>query len=135
MKAEIKTYRFVTFTREHGSDIVFVEYAKNLNVDFEIAKELVANKLDFTLDKSHYCIIDFSNIKYFNPAAKLLMQSPKEGGKNILAAAFFTSNMVATLLANIFIRKIKEVPVKFFTNKKDAILWIDELKQKHINRN
>ena len=126
--SEIKKYPLVTFSKELGSDIIFAEYSKNLKVDLAMAQEIVNNRLDFTQNKNHYFIIDFSNINYFNQEAKAYMQSPEGGAKNVLAAAFMASNMVATLLANVFIRKIKDVPSKFFSNKKDALKWIKGLK-------
>ena len=128
---EIKKYPLVTLSKEPDSDVVFMEYTKKLKVDLVIAKELVANRLDFTLGKKHYCIIDFSNINYFNHEAKTYMQSPEGGAKNIIAGAFISSNLVATVLAHIFIRKIKDVPTKFFSNKKDALQWIKELKNEN----
>ena len=127
---EIKKYPLVTCSKEAGSDIVFIEYAKNLKVDLDIAKELVANRLDFTCSKKQYFIIDFSNINYFSHEAKVYMQSSEGGSENILAAAFIASNMVSTLLANVFVRKIKDVPAKFFSNKQVAVQWITDLKIK-----
>ena len=132
---KIKKYPLVTLSQEVGTDIVFIEYHTNLNLDIVSAKELVASRLDFTLNKPHYLIVDVSNIKYFSPEVKTYMQHPEGGAKNVLGGAFIASNLIATLLANVFIRKIKDVPVKFFPGKKDALLWIHELKQIHLAGN
>lgn len=132
---EIKKYPFVTCSRETGSDIIFCEYSENLKIDLEIAKELVANRLDFTKNEMHYAIMDISNIKQYSKEAKAYMKSLETGAKNILGGAFIAHSPVSALLANIFIKTVNGVPTKFFFSKKEAIKWIHELKQKHSKNN
>jgi hypothetical protein len=127
-----KKYPFTTFTKEPEGDIIYVKYIENLKVDLDIAKELVANRLDFTENKPHYLIIDVSNVKQITAEAKKYMQSPTMGLKNILATAFIASNHVSALIANIFV-KTPNVISKFFSSEKDALLWIKGLKRKNIS--
>ncbi|HET6225714.1 MAG TPA: hypothetical protein VFF27_05500 [Bacteroidia bacterium] len=123
-------YRLVKFSFIDGSDILFNEYAKDLIVDLETAKELVTNRLDFTENSKHYMIMEMSNIKKISHEAKLFMQDAEGGLKNILGAAFIVSNPVAELMSNIFIKTPKEFPAKLFQKKEDALNWIKQLKQK-----
>ena len=127
---QTKKYHFTTCKKAEESDIIYVQFAKDLKVDLVIAKELVFNRLDFTENKKHYLIIDFSNITNVSPQAKIYMQDPETGLKNILGAAFIASNPVSTLLANIF-TKTSNIDSKFLRNEKDALSWIVELKRKN----
>ena len=129
---QTKKYPLLTFTKEPEGDIIYVEYIKNLKVDLDVAKELVANRLDFTENKPYYLIIDFSNIKQITAEAKTYLQNPNTGLKNILAAAFIASNQVSALIANIFV-KTPNIISKFFSQKKEALLWIKELKKNRAN--
>jgi hypothetical protein len=121
-------YPFVTCSKEPKDDIIYVEYAENLKVDLNIAKELVANRLDFAENQKHYLIIDVSNVKKVTIEAKKYLQNKETGLKDILAAAFIASNNISALLANIFV-KTPNVTSKFFKNEKDALLWVNEMKK------
>jgi hypothetical protein len=125
-----KTYRFSTLSKEPGSDIVFIEYAKNLKLNLAIAKEIVADRFDFMKGQKHYLLVDVTNIKYYSPEVKAFMRDREGGAKNVLAGAFIAPNLVATLLANVFVKKINTVPVKIFSSKNEALNWIKELKDK-----
>jgi hypothetical protein len=128
-----KRYRFVTFSFIDESDIIFNEYSKDLAVDLETAKELVANRLEFAGNSKHYMIMEMSNIKKISHDAKLFMQDAEGGLKNILGAAFVVSNPVSELVSNIFIKTPKNFPAKLFQKKEDALNWIKQLKLKNIS--
>jgi hypothetical protein len=125
-----KKYSHTTFRTELDDDIVFVEYENNLKADLAIAKEMVTCRIDFTENKSHYIVVDVSNVKHVTAEAKEYMQSPKGGLQNILGAAFLASNPVSALIANIFIKTPKNFEAKFFYNKASAVRWIEGLKEK-----
>lgn len=127
---KFKKYKSATFITEDSDDIVFIEYIQELKVDLPLAKELVANRLEFTENKKHYLILNVSNAKAVTHDAKLFMQDPENGLKNILGAAFLASNPVSALIANIFIKSPKNFPARFFSKKQEAIDWIKELKNK-----
>ncbi len=123
-----KNYRLCTFSTETDDDIVFITFLDNLKVDINIAKELVESRLEFTENKKHYTIIEMSNVKFLTHEARVYMQNPEGGLKNIIGAAFIASNPLSALLATIFIKTDKNFPAKFFSRKKDAFKWITELK-------
>lgn len=128
---KFKKYRLVSFRTEESEDIVFTEYNEMLKVDLPMAEELVACRLDFTENKKNFLILNVSNAKGVTHDAKIYMQDPDTGMKNILGAAFLASNPVSALLANIFIKTPKSFPAKFFAKKQDALDWIKELKNKN----
>jgi hypothetical protein len=126
---EVTKYSYMILSKEIGGNIIFVEFRDKLVVDLEIAKELVANRIEFTSNKGYYCLIDFSNIKQVTQEAKQYMQDPETGFKNILCSAFIASNPVSALLANVFAKAPKLIPSRFFYNKTDALRWIKEVQQ------
>jgi hypothetical protein len=128
----IKKYPLVTCKTEKYSDIIFADFASNLKIDLEVAREIVANRLDFAKNKKHYVILDVSNVRDISTEAKEYMQQPNTGQKNILGIAFIASNPVSTLFANIFIKTQKDFQAKFFSDKEDAFDWIVE-KRRQIN--
>ena len=125
-----KRYRYVTCSKELGSDVIISEFSENLKVDLATAKELVANRLDFTNNEKHYTLIDCSNSQQITSDAKAYLQAPEGGLKNILATAFVGSNQVSVMIANVFLRTKAKFPIKFFVTKTAAYNWLKELSEK-----
>jgi hypothetical protein len=97
-----------------------------MQVDITIAREIVASRLSFTENKKHYLVADVSKVRSVTSEAKLFMQKPDGGLKNILGAALIASNPVSALIANIFIKTPTNFQARFFSNRKEAIHWINE---------
>ncbi len=125
-----KQYRYVICSKELDSDIVISEFSPNLKIDLDIAKELVECRHDFTNNEKHYTLIDCSNSQQVTSAAKVYLQDPEGGLKNILGTAFVASSPVSVMIANIFIRTKAQFPLKFFVRKTDAFKWLKELSDK-----
>jgi hypothetical protein len=123
-------YKHVTCHQLEPNGFLFAEYANNLKVNLDMAKMMVANRLEFTDNKPHYVIIDISNIKEVTAEAKEYMQHPEGGLKNILGAAFIANNPVAEMLANIYVKTPVDFEVRFFREKEEAVSWI----KGYINR-
>jgi hypothetical protein len=120
-----KKYKYVTCTKL-GDDLFLAEYAPNLSVDLAVAKEIVSNRLEFTNEQDHYVVIDLSNIKDVTAEAKQYLQHPEGGLQKIKAAAFFATNPVAILLANVYVKTPVTFEAKFFDLKDKALEWIRE---------
>lgn len=112
-----------------SGDIVFAEFPDGIIIDLAAAREIVANRLDFTGNEKHYLIVDISNVKQVSSGAKEYLQRQETGLMNLLGAAFLASNPVSAMIANIFIKTPKNFHAKFFSNKKDAFEWIVKQKQ------
>ena len=123
-------YPMVIFYADRSSDIIFAEFPSNLKIDLAVAREIVANRLDFAKGSKHYVVIDVSNVREITPEAKDYMQGRETGQKNILGAAFIATNPVSVLFANIFIKTQKDFQAKFFSNKEDAFEWIMECQER-----
>src|SRR5258708_2851302 len=119
----------LTIFNAAATDVIFAEFRPNLKVDLTTAKQIVANRLDFTGNKKHYLVLDMSNVRNVTAEAKNFLQQPEGGLKNILGAAFIASNPVAAMIANVFVKTPKNFQAKFFYNKKDALDWIYSRKQ------
>jgi hypothetical protein len=126
---EIKQFKHVSCAKYH-SNLYLSIYNKDLKVDLAIAKEMVANRIEFTENKKHYVVIDLSNIKEVTPEAKEYMQHPEGGLKNILAAAFYANNPPAELMANIYVKTPSPFPARFFPKKEEALAWINDQMEK-----
>jgi hypothetical protein len=125
---KIKVYPLIICSIEPDTDILFLEYQKNSKINLSGAQETVVNRLEFMENKQHYLILDISNVQRITRDAKMYLQDPKNGLKNILGAAFIATNPVSKLFANIFIKTPKDFQAKFFSQKSDALDWIMKLK-------
>lgn len=131
IKMNVKSYRFVTCFMEPDDNILFCNYPENIHIDLQIAKELVVNRLEFTKNKKHYLIMQFSNIADVTYEAMQYMKTPETGQRNILGAAFITTNPYSLAIAKIIAEFPKKVPAKFFDTEENAIIWINQLKEYH----
>jgi len=113
-------------------DILFAQLNQFTRIDLGIANEIVCARLTVTNQKHHYLVADVSNARLLTAEAMDFMQSPEGGMKNLLGAAFIASNPVSALIANIFIKKQKEFPARFFSSRAAALAWIRECRQKHL---
>jgi hypothetical protein len=123
-------YRYITVhSEEQNPDIIIGVYSPKLEIDLPIAHELIANRLAFSEGKPVYTLIDFTNVKSVTKDARDYMNSPEGGLKGILAGAFLSNNVVATLFINLYLKISKPpVPAKFFTNREEAIKWLRRIK-------
>lgn len=131
IKMNIKSYRHVTCCMKPDDNILFFNYHENLNVDLSLAKELVANRLEFTKNEKHYLIQHISNVLDINYEAIQHLKNTDQGLKNILGLACVTSGAISAQIADMFIKHPKKFPSKIFNTEKEAIKWIHELKEYH----
>ncbi len=119
-----------SYWKEEEEDILFFKYAPQIEIDINIAKDLVRSRLEYSKGKSMYALIDFTNVKSCSKEAREYMNSPEGGLKGILGGAFLSNGVVTNVFINLFLRVNKPVvPAKFFTKKQDAINWLKELKK------
>jgi hypothetical protein len=131
---ERKKYRYITCSKDNNhKNLLFAEYSPGLAVDLEVAKEIVANRLDFTNGEDHYVVIDLNNIKSVTSEAKEFMQSPEGGLQKILGAAFFANNPVASLIANVYVKTPTNFETRLFSTKQEATAWIQSYMNRHLS--
>lgn len=125
-----KKYRHISiWTEDAYPDIIFGIYSPKLEIDINIAKELVDNRLDYTQGRPVYTMIDFTNVKSVTKEGRDYMNSREGGLKGLLGGAFLSNNVVATLFVNLYLKVNSPViPAKLFTKKAEAILWLNKIK-------
>ena len=126
---ETKKYPLVTYSKESGSNIVYCEYNPKLKIDLLVARELTHYYHDFTANAPIFLIADFSGIEQISAEAKLYWESEETRITNLLGVAFIASNPVSALIANLFVKKPRAVPLKYFSDKRAALIWIKEMKE------
>lgn len=131
IKMDIKSYRYVTCCMEPNDDILFFNYRENLNITLPIAKKLVDIRLKFTNNKDHYLIQRVSDIIDLDYEAIQHLKDENYGLKNILGLAYIISGSASAQIAEIFVEHPKKFPAKIFKSEKEAILWINQLKEYH----
>lgn len=127
-KKDYKEYKNISFWKE-DDDILSFKYAPKLEMDLDIAKELVENRLEYTNGLAMYTLIDGTNLKSTTKEARDYMTDPNGGLKGILAGAFLANSVVTTVIVNLYLTINKPPkPAKFFSNKESALKWLKELK-------
>jgi hypothetical protein len=119
----------IVWTEDSSPDILFGSYSPKLEIDINIAKELVMNRIEFSEGRPSFALIDFSNVKSVTKEARDYMSDPEGGLKGVLGGAFLSNNPVATLFVNLYFKINKPaIPSKFFTDKEEALKWLKKIK-------
>jgi hypothetical protein len=119
--------RFVSIWIEDG--ILMSDYKPGTVMDFDAAKTIVEDRLQYTKGKSFPILIDFTHIKSVTKEARDYMNNSEGGLKGLLCGAFVGNNSVAVLFINLYLKINRPViPTRFFTSKKDALRWLTEIR-------
>lgn len=109
-------------------DILFSNYKKQLEIDIDVAKQIVLDRINFTGGKPYCIMIDFTHLKSVTKDARDYMNNPQGGLKGLLGGAFLSNNVVATLFVNLFLKvSHPSIPARFFTKKTEAIDWLKKI--------
>ncbi|HLZ15675.1 MAG TPA: hypothetical protein VKQ08_01490 [Cyclobacteriaceae bacterium] len=126
---DLREYSTATFWREEFDDILFFKYSPKLEMDVDIAKEIVYSRLEYTQGKSAYALIDVTNLKSATKEARDYMNSVEGGLKGLSAGAFLSNSVVATLLVNLYLKVSNPpIPAKFFTTQREALNWLKKVR-------
>ena len=122
-------FRYTSLSNEIDDEIIYATYIPKLEINLDIARELVENRVLFSKNRAQYILIDFTNVKSVTKDARDYMNDPEGGLRGILGGAFLSNNVVATLFVNLYLKVSNPtIPAKFFTNKTDAISWLTKIK-------
>ena len=129
-RVDFQRFSTTSFWRKEGDDdIIFWNYAPGLEMDINIARELVKNRLEYTRGMSVYALIDVTNLKSTTKEARDFMNSSEGGLKGLLAGAFLSNSVVATLLVNLYLKvSSPKIPARFFTSGEEALNWLRKIK-------
>lgn len=129
-RVNIKRNDIVTFWEEPDFEgILFFEYTPALEMNVDIAKRLVKDRLNYTNGESRFCLIDITNLKSVTKEAREYMSDPKGGLIGISGGAFISSSVLTTVIVNLFFKINRpEIPSRFFTDRTDALSWLAKIK-------
>jgi hypothetical protein len=128
---EFKAYQHISFWKEADDEIVYFTYHEMPELTLEIAKELVANRLDYTKGEAAYFLIDATNLRVVSKEAREYLGRPDGGLKGLLAGAFISDKVLTNVIINLFFKINKpEVPARFFTKKEEALAWLLKIRDK-----
>jgi hypothetical protein len=129
----MKTFEneYVLIRIEDG--ILFSNYKKQLVIDIDVAKQIVADRIEFTEGMPYFILIDFTHLKSISKEARDYMNSPAGGLQGLLGGAFLSNNVVGTLFVNLYLKMSNPViPSRFFTNKADSLQWLTKIKKESL---
>ena len=117
---EADFYRFL-----YKDEILRLTYI-NGPISLDIAKEVVAKRLELTKGNSVLLLIDDESLKGIDPDARDFLSS-KDGVEGLKAAALLSGNYFSQHLANFFLKisfKKQTMPARVFRNEDEAIGWL-----------
>ncbi|WPR72615.1 hypothetical protein SLW70_05620 [Flavobacterium sp. NG2] len=119
---------FVKFWIE--DDILYSKFKKPINGTKETLKKIIDLRTEISEGKKQYWCYDFNGIKSHDKAAR--DYADKYGQDHLYACAVVLNTLIAKIILNTFILMKKPiVPLKGFTSKEEAIIWLRELRKKN----
>jgi hypothetical protein len=126
MESSKTKYKHITvWADDRYPDLIFGTYAPMVEINLEVAQQMIEDRLDFCQGEEKFMLIDFTNVKSVTKEARDFMNSRDGGLKGVLGGAFVSNNVVATLFVNLYLKVSNPViPAKFFTDRNDALKWL-----------
>lgn len=114
---------------EIKDDILYVAYLHNAVITIDIAKEIIRLRLEYTNGVAYPLLITGEGIRAMDKESR--DYSAKHGVEGVLAAALLGSSVYAEFFGNMFLRITQTtIPSKLFTDKQQALLWLEQFKTK-----
>lgn len=107
-------------------NLLTATYKKGLQMDLDIAREVVRSRYLFTSKKTVPVLILNGGVVSMTREAREYLASG-EGTTGIMAAAIVLESVFGSILGNFFLSVNKpEMPVRIFSRKHAAIKWLRE---------
>jgi hypothetical protein len=111
--------------------ILIVTYKPKTIVSLDVAKQIVADRLQFTNGRKCPGIADIRGLKSIDRASREYLSS-EEGIRDITAFAILSGSALSTFLGNFFIAiniadNKHKIPVKLFTDMGKAKKWLQKM--------
>jgi len=130
-KEQIRPYARLKFK----DDICYVYFNQDLEVTDEIIEDIHQTGLFMSEGKAHCMLVDLSlNVSSTNEARKY--GANNEFMKHHIAYALIGKSIAVNLFANFFIKINKpKIETKLFSNEKDALIWLQNVRKQINKRN
>jgi hypothetical protein len=111
--------------------MLYLVYRKGLIFDINIAKNVLKERLDLAQGTPHFLFADCRGMKYWTKEARDFNLTPENLQLILGAVVVYTESYVANIVLN-FYQKFNKAPhpVRFCSNKEEAIAWIHSIKRK-----
>jgi len=120
--------KYAFFWFDNG--ILFACYRPNIVIDINVAKQIVAERLNFSNGKDWPLLADIRQLLHVDFVARKYLAGSVDATKNISAGAILGDSLISRFAGNIFLKIDKpKIPSKFFTDEKKAISWLEKFKQ------
>jgi hypothetical protein len=121
-----KETQFTTMFIEDG--ILHFSYKFIDNMDLEVARVCVQDRLEFTEYKSYPCLVDAIMLKSSTKEARDYLAN--QGNEGITANAILVQSTAFKMMANFYIMVNKpKNPTRIFTDKESALEWLRQFRQ------
>jgi hypothetical protein len=125
MKMNLHENEFVKGWSE--GNVMYAEFKVPL-MDLNAAKQSVALRLKAAAGKNYLFLIDARKVNSVTKEARDYLAS-EEGSQSIIASALVLDSIIGKMLGNFFLQISKpKVPLRLFTNKADALDWLNNFK-------
>lgn len=105
--------------------IIFCEYEEKLLLTLDMAKKMLADRLEFQQGVSYPIVIVLNGLKAADKETRKFTAT--EGIRGITMGAFIVKSTIEKVILNFFLSVEKPpVPAKAFTTEEDAVQWINE---------
>lgn len=107
-------------------NILIVTYKPGIQINQEVAKEIVSTRLSFTGNKRIPCMILSQGVVSMDKPAREYLAST-EATKGLLATAIIVDSPFSSFLGNFFHKVYKtKMPVKIFSSIPQAKKWLQQ---------
>ena len=114
---------------EYKDGILYFNYLPNATITIDVAKEIVKRRLEYTEGASYPLFVTGEGLRAMDKVSRDYFA--KEGVKGVLAAALVTNSVYTEFFGNMFLRITQtSIPSKLFTNKEEALHWLEQFKPK-----
>ena len=106
------------------NDVLFASFPENSKISLPRAKEIVAQRIEFTQGETYKAVVDITNIKSVSFEARTYWASI-EGYSSIDVLAIYSPSALSKVLSNFWLKVNKPFkPTKFFTDKVSALEYL-----------
>jgi len=103
--------------------ILYCVYNDKLEIDLEIAKQCVANRIEFSEGESYPVWVNMKGVKSATKSAREYLAD--EGSYLVKAGALVIGSPLTRILGNVFLLVNKpKVPTRIFTDEEQATEWL-----------
>lgn len=131
-RTEINTRIAKIYLDEDG--IIHKEFLANAEENIEDAQEAWAAVKELSDGQARPMLVDFTQLRKMDPKARSYY-GEQETWQTVAACAGITGSFLGKVISNFFLGFNKTPnPTKLFNDKNEAMVWLKEQQQKHLEK-